>query len=176
MGEVLQEGDFEFTLFKHLYNEYRALVLGAEGLDRNKRRERFDKAEVMWDAWAQYVPTGSAWIGRRWLSKIEVDYTQVAYWRALLGEHFAQAKAAEPKQVKYPAGYEQAFQSIVYQSKTEEAESISLDALIDWSKFCHLHENLRKTWDIELSTDFYTDTSGQPKKLGTRKLKDNPQA
>lgn len=91
-----------------------------------------------------------------------------------LGDRYAEHKQAPPKPIEYPAGYEQAFQAIVVQSKNDE--SIDLMSLIDWSKFCHLHEQLRKAWGIELSTTHFTDDTGEPKKLQYRPIKDNPQA
>jgi hypothetical protein len=181
--EYLQKTDFEFTMFEHLYNEYRELVLDTTG-NQEKLYHRLQQANTMLEAWKTFVPK-SEYAAKKYITNFVLDYQQLYYWKGLLdkylGNRYAEHKQAEPKQVKYPAGYEQAFQAIVLQSvsnipEADEAVEKAVEKAIDWSKFCHLHEALRKTWDIELSTDFYTDYSGEPKKLQHRAIKDNPQA
>lgn len=180
--DILQLGDFEHTMFIHLYEAYQELV-NAVGAGENEY-ERLKKIDVMYTAWEKANLPSGEYASKKYIQNIQAKYAQLWYWKNMLnkylGDRYAEHQQAPhecPSVPKYPAGYEQAFQSIVFQSLHGLGESEqTVRESIDWSKFCHLHEQLRKIWDIELSTTHYVDATGEPKKLGTRTIKDQPQA
>ena len=74
--DILQLGDFEHTMFIHLYEAYQELV-NAVGAGENEY-ERLKKIDVMYTAWEKANLPSGEYASKKYIQNIQAKYAQLA--------------------------------------------------------------------------------------------------
>lgn len=69
--EILTPGDFEHTMFMHLYDAYSNLVNSAGAGE--KEYEQLKKIDVMFQAWESNMPSGE-YASKKYIQNIQAEY------------------------------------------------------------------------------------------------------